>query len=63
MSRTSEDDAAFTTWVERAAPQLERFARLLAGDLHAGQDLVQDVLERMYLRWSRIADPVKARVP
>ena len=52
-----ERDDAFTAWARGAVPQLERIARLLAGDAHAGQDLVQDVLERMYPRWGRIDDP------
>lgn len=52
-----ERDDAFTCWARAAAPQLERIARLLCGDRHTGQDLVQDVLERMYPRWARIGDP------
>jgi len=52
-----EGDEAFTAWAHRAVPQLERVARLLCADRHAGQDLTQDVLERMYPRWARIEDP------
>ncbi|MEW9266500.1 SigE family RNA polymerase sigma factor [Kineococcus endophyticus] len=47
----------FTSWAHEATPQLRRIARLLAGDFHIGEDLLQDVYARMYARWPRIQDP------
>jgi RNA polymerase sigma-70 factor (sigma-E family) len=35
---------------------LIRFARLLTGDEHLAEDLVQDVLVKAYVKWSRIGD-------
>ena len=50
-------DEDFSDWAATATPQLLRLARLLAADEHAGQDLTQEVLERVYLKWARIQDP------
>lgn len=48
----------FDAFVARSGPRLLRAAHLLAGDRHRGEDLLQDVLVRAYLRWSRITgDP------
>ncbi|WP_380172232.1 SigE family RNA polymerase sigma factor [Kineococcus sp. DHX-1] len=47
----------FTSWAHEATPQLRRIARLLAGDFHIGEDLLQDVYAKMYARWPRIQDP------
>ncbi len=38
-------------------PRLVGIARLLTADAHAGEDLVQDVLEKMYARWPRVHEP------
>lgn len=46
----------FEGWALRATPQLFRYARLLIGDWHAAEDLVQDTLAKMYVVWPRI-DP------
>jgi DNA-directed RNA polymerase specialized sigma24 family protein len=47
----------FDDFVVAAAPDLLRIAVALTGDRGAGEDLVQDVLERMYVAWPRIDDP------
>ncbi|WP_432497793.1 SigE family RNA polymerase sigma factor [Kineococcus gypseus] len=54
--RPSREDA-FSAWAAGAVPRLVGIARLLSGDAHAGEDLVQDVLEKMYARWPRVHEP------
>jgi RNA polymerase sigma-70 factor (sigma-E family) len=44
----------FDDYVRLRGPALVRLARLIAGDRHLGEDLVQEVLTRAYPRWSRI---------
>ena len=48
------DDAEFTEWVAGHQRQLLRSAYLLCGDLHRAQDLVQEALVKVALRWSRL---------
>jgi RNA polymerase sigma-70 factor (sigma-E family) len=50
-------DDGFDEFVLGASRRLLRSAFLLIGDRGAAEDLLQDVLERMYARWSRIDDP------
>lgn len=38
--------------------RLQHTARLLTGNHHSGEDLVQTVLTKMYLRWSKIDAPL-----
>ncbi|GAA4965011.1 SigE family RNA polymerase sigma factor [Kineococcus glutinatus] len=52
---SADDD--FGAWAAVATPRLLRTARLLAADAHEGEDLLQDVLERVFLRWARVEDP------
>ena len=47
----------FDAFVTGASTRLLRTAYLLVGDVGAAEDLLQDVLERMYVRWGRIDDP------
>ena len=47
----------FSAWASAATPQLLRIARLLTADAHAGEDLLQDTLAKIYVGWSRIEDP------
>ena len=47
----------FDTFVLGASTRLLRSAYLLTGDRHTAEDLVQDVLSRMYVAWPRIDDP------
>ncbi|MFC9687343.1 SigE family RNA polymerase sigma factor [Kribbella sp. NPDC056951] len=55
MSR--DDD--FTAFVLARSGRLVHFARMLCGDATLAEDLVQNALEKAYLRWDRIelADP------
>lgn len=55
-----QDGASYADFVARASPRLLHAAELLTGNPHDAQDLVQVVLERMYLRWDRVVpdDPV-----
>ena len=50
-------DEGFDDFVLGASRRLLRTAFLLVGDRGAAEDLLHDVLERMYARWSRIDDP------
>ena len=51
--RTSD----FDEFVLGSSTRLLRAAYLLTGDRHSAEDLVQDVLSRMYVAWPRIDDP------
>jgi RNA polymerase sigma-70 factor (sigma-E family) len=50
------DDQEFTEWVAGCQHQLLRSAWLVTGDLHRAEDLVQDALVKVALRWSRLRD-------
>ncbi len=50
------DEQGFTEWVGGRQRQLLRSAYLLTGDLHHAEDLVQEALTKVALRWSRLAD-------
>jgi RNA polymerase sigma-70 factor (sigma-E family) len=52
------DDAAFRTFVDRHGPTLLQAARLLTGDHHRGEDLVQVALTKLYLKWDKLTDPL-----
>ncbi|MGW5557923.1 SigE family RNA polymerase sigma factor [Micromonospora sp. NPDC003944] len=45
----------FEEYAFARTPALVRLARLLTGDEHRAEDLVQDVLAQAYARWGRIA--------
>jgi RNA polymerase sigma-70 factor (sigma-E family) len=44
----------FDDFVRTRSTGLLRIAYLLTGDRHAAEDLVQEVLEQMYVKWRRI---------
>ncbi|HEX4018741.1 MAG TPA: sigma factor-like helix-turn-helix DNA-binding protein, partial [Frankiaceae bacterium] len=50
-------DLAFTDFVQMTGSRSLRLAVLLAGDLSAGQDLLQSVHEQLYKRWRRHGSP------
>jgi RNA polymerase sigma-70 factor (sigma-E family) len=52
-----ERGSDFDDFVVVAAPGLLRMAIALTGDRSAAEDLLQDVLERVYVAWPRIDDP------
>ena len=52
------DEAAFRAFVEANGAALLHAARLLTGDHHRGEDLVQTALTRVYLKWDRIDAPL-----
>jgi RNA polymerase sigma-70 factor (sigma-E family) len=45
---------SFEDYVAARGAALVRFARVLVGDEHRAEDLVQDALAKAYLRWNRI---------
>jgi len=49
-------EESFPAWAEARVPVLRRRAYLLCGSWHTADDLVQDTLLRVYLRWGRVAD-------
>lgn len=44
----------FEPWARAAIPALVRRARLLTGDHHAAQDLVQDTIAKLYVAWPKL---------
>ncbi|HEV7193446.1 MAG TPA: SigE family RNA polymerase sigma factor [Jatrophihabitantaceae bacterium] len=52
------DEAAFRAFVETNGATLLHAARLLTGDHHRGEDLVQQALTKVYLKWDRIDAPL-----
>lgn len=49
----SGSDSEYLAYVHTRAPALRRAAYLLCGDLHQADDLVQEVLTKLYARWAR----------
>ncbi|MGI8578022.1 MAG: SigE family RNA polymerase sigma factor [Nocardioidaceae bacterium] len=49
-----QDCESFDAFVRARLPDLVRFGRALTGSTHAGEDLVQDALERTLLAWNRL---------
>ena len=49
------DDPSFDAFVTARGPALLRHAYVLTGDRHLAEDLVQEVLARLYLQWHRVA--------
>ncbi len=47
----------FDEFVRARADELLRLAYLMCGHRHQAEDLLQEVLEQLYLRWHRIQEP------
>jgi RNA polymerase sigma-70 factor (sigma-E family) len=58
MTDVSGRGTDFDEFVLGAASDLKRMAIALTGDRSAAEDVVQDVLERMYVAWPRIDEPL-----
>ncbi|BAJ29500.1 MULTISPECIES: SigE family RNA polymerase sigma factor [Kitasatospora] len=54
MSRETEDDA-YAAFVEEAWPRHLRTATLIAGNRDLGEELLQDCLVKLYVRWQRVS--------
>jgi len=52
------DDEGFRAFVEANSASLLHAARLLTGDHHRGEDLVQTALTKLYVKWGRIDAPL-----
>jgi RNA polymerase sigma-70 factor (sigma-E family) len=52
----------FDEFVRGRSTTLLRVAFLLTGDRHAAEDLLQDVLERVYVRWHRVRSAPEAYI-
>ncbi|GAA4382087.1 SigE family RNA polymerase sigma factor [Nocardioides caricicola] len=50
------DEQEFTAWAAGVERSLLRSTYLLTGDLHRAEDLVQEALVKVALRWDRLRD-------
>lgn len=50
------DEQGFTDWASGCQRHLVRSAYLLTGDVHRAEDLVQEALTKVALRWPRLHD-------
>jgi len=52
------DNEAFEAFVRAHAATLVRLAGALTGNPHVSEEAVQSALERVYVRWRRLDDPL-----
>jgi len=52
------DDEAFEAFVRAHGTALVRLAGALTGNPHVSEEVVQSALERVFLRWPRLDDPL-----
>ncbi|MER7281746.1 SigE family RNA polymerase sigma factor [Dactylosporangium sp. NPDC000244] len=55
MNDVRAGEAGYVAFVEAAWPRYLRVARLLTGDPHRAEELLQDCLVKLYPRWRRVA--------
>ena len=48
----------FTAFASAHATSLVRFAAALCGDQGRGEEIAQEALERLYVKWARVDDPL-----
>lgn len=58
MRDSAEREAAVRAFVEANGAALLHAARLLTGDHHRAEDLVQGALTKLYLKWPRVDAPL-----
>ncbi len=56
MAEAMAEDREFVAFVEDYWDRYLRLARLLTGNSHLGEELLQDTLVRLYVRWRRLSD-------
>jgi RNA polymerase sigma-70 factor (sigma-E family) len=56
MGLAEDDEATFTAWAQSRQRRLVHSATLLTGDRQRAEDLVQEALLKLALRWSRLRD-------
>ena len=56
VERGADDREEFTRWARARQPHLLRAALLLSGDQARAEDLVQDALTQVAMRWGRLRD-------
>lgn len=56
MAMSEDDEATFTTWAQSRLGRLVRSATLLTGDQQLAEDLVQEALLKVAMRWPRLRD-------
>ena len=54
----ADRDGEFRAFVETNGAVLLHAARLITGDHHRGEDLLQATLIKLYLRWPRVSEPL-----
>jgi DNA-directed RNA polymerase specialized sigma24 family protein len=57
------EEQAFSRWAGDRQLALLRTAVLLTGDRHRAEDLVQDALTQVALRWRRLRDAARRPTP
>lgn len=48
------EEASFLLFVQEESPRLLHIAWLVTGDPHLAEELVQETLERLYVKWRRL---------